>query len=67
MSGERRSGDLQETTLLLFTVFAAWMTVRLIKTPSTGSAAVAGLIAWIVAWDRLRRLRRGDVPGGQEH
>jgi hypothetical protein len=47
---------LQEPTLLLVTVFAAWASVRLIKAPSTGRAAVAGA-AWgicalgkIVCW-----------------
>ena len=47
---------LQEPTLLLFTVLAAWATVRLVKTPSTGRAALAGAawglctLAKVVSW-----------------
>lgn len=36
---------LQEPTILLFTVLAAWATVRLVKEPTTGRAALAGA-AW---------------------
>lgn len=36
---------LQETTVLLFTVLAAWATVRLIKAPSVARAALSGA-AW---------------------
>jgi hypothetical protein len=35
----------QETTLLLFTTLAAWLSVRLLKAPSTARAALAGA-AW---------------------
>ena len=47
---------LQETTILLFTVLAAWATVRLVKSPSTPKAALAGLawgvctLAKVVSW-----------------
>lgn len=47
---------LQETTILLFTVLAAWSTVRLVKAPSTPKAALAGAawgictLAKIVSW-----------------
>ncbi len=33
---------LQEPTLLLFTVAASWLTVRLVRSPSPGRAALAG-------------------------
>jgi len=36
---------LQEPTLLLFTTLGAWLSVRLVKAPSTPRAALAG-IAW---------------------
>ena len=47
---------LQEPTVLLFTVLAAWAAVRLVKEPSTGRAALAGAawglctLAKIVSW-----------------
>jgi 4-amino-4-deoxy-L-arabinose transferase-like glycosyltransferase len=47
---------LQEPTLLLMTTLAAWASIRLIKAPSTGRAAVAGAawgictLAKVVAW-----------------
>jgi 4-amino-4-deoxy-L-arabinose transferase-like glycosyltransferase len=47
---------LQEPTLLLFTVLAAWATVRLVKCPSVARAALAGAawgfctLAKAVAW-----------------
>ena len=36
---------LQEPTLLLFTTLAAWLSVRLVRAPSAGRAALAG-VAW---------------------
>ena len=61
---------LQETTVILFTVLAALATVRLVKAPSTGRAALAGAVwglctlAKVVSWYvPLLVIAMGLLPG----